>query len=60
MNLVSFALSWSPVLVLAVLAVGPKRPALELSVYGVVFTAGLASLAFLYQAGRPYHGNPGH
>ncbi|MEJ2091884.1 MAG: L-lactate permease [Syntrophobacterales bacterium] len=46
MNLVSFALSWSPVLVLAVLAVGLKRPALELSVYGVVFTAGLAFLAF--------------
>ena len=46
MNLVSFALSWSPVLVLAVLAVGLKRPAVELSVYGVVFTAGLAFLAF--------------
>ena len=46
MNLTSFVLSWSPVLVLAVLAVGLKRPALELSVYGVVFTAGLASLAF--------------
>ncbi len=46
MDLTSFILSWSPVLLLAVLAVGFKRAALELSVYGVVFTAGLASLAF--------------
>ena len=33
MNLAAFALSWSPVLILAVLAVGFKRPALELSRY---------------------------
>ena len=46
MDLISFVLSWTPVLVLAVLAVGFKRPALELSVYGVGFTALLASLAF--------------
>jgi len=32
--------------VLMVLAVGLKRPALELSLYGSVFTAGLACLAF--------------
>ena len=46
MELGTFALSWSPVLLLAVLAVGFKRPALELSVYGVAFTAGLAYFAF--------------
>jgi lactate permease len=46
MNLPAFILSWSPVLVLAVLAVGLKRPALELSCYGVVFTAALAHLFF--------------
>ncbi len=46
MNVTTFALSWSPVLVLAVLAVGFKRPALELSLYGVSFTAGLAYLVF--------------
>ncbi|MGB8993021.1 MAG: L-lactate permease [Desulfobaccales bacterium] len=46
MNLASFALSWSPVLVLTVLAVGFKRPALELSLYGVLFTAALALLVF--------------
>jgi len=46
MHLAAFALSWSPVLVLAVLAVVFKRPALELSCYGVVFTAALAHLAF--------------
>jgi lactate permease len=42
MDLSSLALSWSPVLLLTVLAVGLKRPALELSLYGVVFTAVLA------------------
>lgn len=46
MNLAAFTLSWSPVLLLAVLAVVFKRPALELSLYGVVFTAALAHLAF--------------
>ncbi len=46
MSLATFALSWSPVLLLGVLAVGLKRPALELSIYGLVFTAGLAHLAF--------------
>jgi lactate permease len=46
MNLAAFVLSWSPVLLLAVLAVVFKRPALELSVYGVLFTAALAHLAF--------------
>ncbi|MFW6123278.1 MAG: hypothetical protein ACOC6L_03480 [Thermodesulfobacteriota bacterium] len=42
MDLISFVLSWTPVLVLAVLAVVFKRPALELSVFGVGFTAVLA------------------
>jgi lactate permease len=42
----TFLLSWSPVLLLAVLAVGFKRPALELSLYGVAFTAGLCYLVF--------------
>jgi lactate permease len=46
MDLTSFALSWSPVLVLTILAVGFKRPALELSLYGVLFTAALALLVF--------------
>jgi lactate permease len=46
MDLLSFILSWSPVAVLAVLAVGFRRPALELSFYGVGFTAGLAYLFF--------------
>jgi lactate permease len=46
MDLASFALSWSPVLVLTVLAVGFKRPALELSLYGVLFTAALALVVF--------------
>jgi lactate permease len=46
MNLIAFILSWSPVLLLAVLAVGFKKPALELSIYGVVFTGILAHLAF--------------
>ncbi len=46
MDISPFLLSWSPVLVLAVLAVGFKRPALELSLYGVAVTAGLAFWAF--------------
>jgi len=46
MDLIPFLLSWSPVLVLAVLAVVCKRSALELSVYGLGFTAGLAYLVF--------------
>ena len=46
MDLTAFVLSWSPVLLLAVLAVGFKRSALELSIYGLGFTAGLAYLAF--------------
>lgn len=46
MNFAAFALSWSPVFLLAVLAVGWKRPALELALYGVLFTAALAHLAF--------------
>jgi lactate permease len=46
MDLSSFALSWSPVLLLTVLAVGFKRPALELSLYGVAFSAALTYLFF--------------
>ncbi len=46
MDLTSFAWSWSPVLLLTVLAVVLKRPALELSIYGAGFTAALAHLAF--------------
>ncbi|HEY9072536.1 MAG TPA: L-lactate permease [Desulfobaccales bacterium] len=46
MNLFTFLLSWTPVLLLAVLAVACKRSALELSLYGLGFTASLAYLAF--------------
>lgn len=45
-DLAAFALSWTPVLLLAVLAVACKRSALELSLYGLGFTAALAYLAF--------------
>jgi lactate permease len=46
MDLANFALSWSPVLLLMVLAVGFKRSALELSLYGVMFSAALTHLVF--------------
>ena len=46
MDLLPFTLSWTPVLLLAVLAVAFKRSALELSLYGLGFTAALAYLAF--------------
>ena len=46
MDLFPFTLSWTPVLLLAVLAVAFKRSALELSLYGLGFTAALAYLAF--------------
>lgn len=46
MDLIPFLLSWTPVLLLAVLAVAFKRSALELSLYGLGFTAALAYLAF--------------
>ncbi|RJX33419.1 MAG: L-lactate permease [Desulfarculus sp.] len=41
-----FFLCWSPVLLLTVLAVGLRRPALDLSIYGVIFTLGLVVLFF--------------
>lgn len=46
MDLAAFILSWSPVLLLAVLAVVFKRSALERSLYGLGFATGLAYLAF--------------
>jgi lactate permease len=46
MDLTLFALSWSPVVLLTVLAVGFKRSALALSLYGVMFTAALTHLVF--------------
>ena len=46
MESVSFALSWSPVLLLTLLAVGLKRSALELSLWGTIFAAALAHLAY--------------
>jgi lactate permease len=46
MDLANFVLSWSPVLLLTVLAVGFKRSALELSLYGVIFAAALTRLVF--------------
>jgi lactate permease len=44
--LTSFLLSWSPVLLLMLLAVVLKRSALELSLYGLGFATGLAYLCF--------------
>lgn len=46
MDLTTFLLSWTPVALLALLAVGLKRPALELSLYGVVYTGALAFWGF--------------
>jgi len=46
MEVSTFALSWTPVLLLTFVAVGLKRPALELSLIGVGFTAGLAYVGF--------------
>jgi len=42
----TFLLCWSPVLLLAVLAVAFKRPALEMSLWGALFTFGLVVLWF--------------
>ncbi len=42
----SFFLGWSPVLLLTVLAVFFRRPALDLSIYGTAFTLGLVLLGF--------------
>jgi lactate permease len=41
-----FFLSWSPVIVLTILAVGFKRPALDLSIYGTAYTLALVLFAF--------------
>jgi lactate permease len=46
MDLTTFALSWTPVLLLTLAAVGLKRPALELSLIGAAFTAALAYAGF--------------
>jgi lactate permease len=46
LDLAAFILSWSPVLLLTLLAVVFKRSALELSLYGLGFAAGLAYLVF--------------
>lgn len=46
MDPLTFSLCWSPVLLLAVLAVVFKRPALEMSVWGALFTFGLVVLWF--------------
>lgn len=43
---VGFALAWSPILLIAVLAVGFKRPALELSLWGTALTVVLAVTYF--------------
>jgi len=42
----SFFLCWSPVILLAILAVGFKRPALELSIWGSLYTLGLVTVVF--------------
>ena len=41
-----FFLCWTPVLLLRVLAVGFRRPALELSIWGSLYALGLVSLMF--------------
>lgn len=46
MTAISFWLSWSPVLVLTVLAVGLKRPALSLSIWGTLYTLALVVVLF--------------
>lgn len=46
MDMTMFALSWTPVLLLTVLAVFFRRPALELAIYSTIFTAGLVATAF--------------
>lgn len=46
LNLVLFLLSWTPVLLLVVLAVGFRRPALDLSIYGTLFAFGLVAWGF--------------
>lgn len=43
---VSYALAWSPVLLVLVLAVALRRPALELSIAGLGFTFALCATAF--------------
>ncbi len=46
MNLPLFLLCWTPVLLLTVLAVGFRRPALELSIWGCLFTLALVAVGF--------------
>lgn len=46
MNAWPFFLSWTPVIVLTILAVGFKRPALDLSIYGTGFTLLLVVMYF--------------
>ncbi len=45
-DVVGFALAWSPILLIGVLAVGFKRPALELSLWGTTLTVLLAVTYF--------------
>lgn len=46
MDLGAFFLSWTPVVLLTVLAVVFRRPALEMSIYGTLFTLGLVVWGF--------------
>lgn len=46
MDALGFALAWSPILLIAVLAVGFRRPALELSLWGTALTVLLAVTYF--------------
>ena len=50
MDIELFLLSWSPVLFLTFLAVLLRRSALELSVYGFIFSVGLDVIFFRYPA----------
>ncbi len=46
MPIFPFLLSWTPVLLLAALAMWFRRSALELAIYGFVYVAGLTAVAF--------------
>jgi len=46
MDLANFALSWTPLMLIMVLAVGLKRQALELALWGTIYTVGLVLFWF--------------
>ena len=46
MDIFNFLLSWTPLILIMVLAVGFKRQALELALWGTVWTVGLVLVWF--------------